>query len=249
MSKVYGLLGYPLGHSFSKRFFTDKFESLGVDATFRNFEFPDVKMMLESVANEPDLAGFAITIPHKQAIIPYIDQLHHSAKKIGAVNSVKVDWIDGKPFLTGYNTDYNGFIESIKPHIKPSHKRALVLGTGGASKAVIAALVDLGLECQYVSRNSSEKAIAYDTLFEDGSFMSSHQVVVNCSPVGTFPNNDTCPNIPYEMLTDSHLLFDLVYNPAETLFLKKGKERGATVANGAMMLEIQADASWVYWNE
>ncbi len=244
MTDIYGLIGYPLGHSFSRSFFTEKFRKEGIDAEYRNFEISDAAQLLDIVRETPGLRGLNCTIPHKQAIIPLLDELSDEAREIGAVNVIKI-LPDGR--LKGYNSDIIGFMESIRPLLKPHHRKALVLGTGGASKAVCAGLTKLGLEWTYVSRTAKEGQLTYNQLTP--KVMASHLVIINCSPVGMFPNTKEEPAIPYQQLTTRHLLYDLVYNPPATLFMLHGMERGADVKNGIEMLHRQALASWKFWNE
>ena len=239
----YGIIGYPLGHSFSRGFFTEKFAREGIDAQYLNFEIPDVAMLRDVLRDNPELRGLNVTLPHKQAVIPLLDEMSDEAREIGAVNVIRVR--DGR--LRGYNSDIIGFSESIKPLLKPHHTKALVLGTGGASKAICVGLTRLGLEWTYVSRTPREGMITYDALTPE--VMAEYTVIVNCSPVGMYPKVDAAPAIPYECLTPRHLLFDLVYNPEDTLFMQKGRAHGATVKNGLEMLHLQAIASWRFWNE
>ena len=239
----YGIIGYPLGHSFSRGFFTEKFAREGIDAQYLNFEIPDARMLLDVLRDNPELRGLNVTLPHKQAVIPLLDELSDEAREIGAVNVIRVR--DGK--LKGFNSDIIGFTESIKPLLKPHHKKALVLGTGGASKAICVGLTRLGLEWKYVSRMPREGMITYNDITAET--LKEYTVVVNCSPVGMYPKVDEAPAIPYEHLTPKHLLFDCVYNPEDTLFLKRGRERGARGKNGLEMLHLQAIASWRFWNE
>ena len=239
----YGLIGFPLTHSFSRQFFTEKFAREQIDAHYLNFEIEDISSIWEIIRDNPKLKGLNITIPHKESVIPFLDDISTEAKKIGAVNVVKIE----NNTLIGYNTDYIGFKNSLLPLLRPDiHKRALILGTGGASKAVAHALTDLGLEWKYVSRTKNENNFTYNELTLE--VLSEYTVIINASPVGTFPNVNECPPIPYEFITPYHLLYDLVYNPAETFFLKKGKERGAVVKNGLEMLELQALAAWEVFN-
>lgn len=247
--ELYGLLGYPLGHSFSASYFHDKFEREGLDADYRNFEFEHVADAVAHFKSLPELRGFNVTIPHKQAIIPYLDELSDEARAIGAVNVVKVEHTaDGGVRLLGRNSDLVGFRESIRPLLDPAvHTKALVLGTGGASKAVVHALHQLGLTTQYVSRTAKEDCITYDQLTP--AVMADFMVVVNCTPLGMYPKVDAAPAIPYDLLSPHHVLFDLVYNPDVTLFMRKGMEHGAVVKNGLEMLHRQADAAWTMWHE
>ena len=242
----YGIIGYPLGHSYSRGFFTDKFKKEGIDAQYLNFPIPSAEQLREVVGENPELRGLNVTLPYKQAVIPMLDELSDEAREIGAVNVIRVRRKNGSPFLQGFNSDIIGFINSIKPLLKPNHRKALILGTGGASRAVRVGLEQLGLDWTYVSRTPAKGRYTYDELTPE--IIQDYLVVVNCSPVGMYPNNDACPSIPYEALTSDHLLFDVVYNPEETLFMKRGAERGAVIKNGLEMLYLQAVASWEFWN-
>ena len=239
----YGIIGYPLGHSFSRAFFTEKFQREHIDAEYVNFEIASANMLPGIVQAHPNLRGLNVTLPHKEAVIPMLNELSDEAKEIGAVNVIRVR--DGR--LKGFNSDIIGFVDSIRPLLKPWHQHALVLGTGGASRAVRVGLQRLGIEWTYVSRTPAPGRLTYSELTPQ--LMEHYQVIVNCSPVGMFPHVDACPDIPYHLLTHRHLLYDLVYNPQETLFLKRGAERGAMVKNGLEMLHLQALASWRFWNE
>lgn len=239
----YGIIGYPLGHSFSRAFFTEKFQREHIDAEYVNFEIPSADMLPGIVQANPNLRGLNVTLPHKEAVIPMLDELSDEAKEIGAVNVIRVR--DGR--LKGFNSDIIGFMDSIRPLLKPWHQHALVLGTGGASRAIRVGLQRLGIQWTYVSRTPAPGRLTYADLTSD--LMEHYQVIVNCSPVGMFPRVDACPDIPYQLLTGRHLLYDLVYNPQETLFLKRGAEHGAAVKNGLEMLHLQALASWRFWNE
>lgn len=245
----YGLLGYPLGHSFSKRFFDKKFISENIEATFSNFELESVDEMLNEIPKIADLKGFTITIPHKESIIEHLTSIDPAAAEIGAVNCVKIYRDDklGKQSLKGFNTDYIGFCNSISPLLTSEHKRALVLGTGGASKAVVYGLKSLGIESTIVSRVASDRAISYEMLTKE--IVESHTVIVNTTPLGTYPKEDGYPNIPYNYLGASHLLYDLVYNPAVTKFLHLGETQGAKIKNGMDMLELQALEAWSIWTK
>ena len=239
----YGLIGYPLGHSFSRRFFNEEFfPEHGIEAEYLNFEIPEADGLLEVVRTHPLLRGLNCTIPHKQAIIPLLDEISPEAREIGAVNVIRIR--DGR--LKGFNSDIIGFMDSLRPLLRPHHRRALVLGSGGASKAVWAGLLRLGLEPMQVSRKAGDGVLSYEMLTPE--VMADCMVVVNCSPVGMFPHVDECPAIPYELLSGRHLLYDLVYNPLDTLFMQRGRERGATVKNGLEMLRLQALASWKFWH-
>ena len=239
----YGIIGYPLGHSFSRGFFTEKFARESIDAQYLNFEIPDVAMLPDVLRDNPELRGLNVTLPHKQAVIPLLDEMSEEAMEIGAVNVIRVR--NGK--LKGFNSDIIGFTNSIMPLLQPHHRKALVLGTGGASKAIRVGLNRLGIEWTYVSRSPRDGMVTYENITAET--LQEYTVIVNCSPVGMFPKVDAAPAIPYELLSPQHLLFDCVYNPEETLFMKKGREQGATVKNGLEMLHLQAIASWNFWNE
>jgi shikimate dehydrogenase len=239
----YGIIGNPLGHSFSKGFFTEKFAREGIDAQYLNFQIPEIKELLVILKENPELRGLNVTLPYKTEVIPFLDELSDEAREIGAVNVVQVR----NGHLKGFNSDIIGFAQSIQPLLKPHHKKALILGTGGASRAIRVGLTRLGLEWKYVSRTPREGMITYDDITAET--LKEYEVIVNCSPVGMFPKIDECPAIPYEFLTADNLLYDLVYNPETTLFMKKGALQGAIVKNGLEMLHLQAIASWKFWNE
>jgi shikimate dehydrogenase len=244
---AYALIGYPLGHSFSKKYFTEKFEKMGLSGThqYKLFELPNIQELPQLLKNEPNLKGLNVTIPHKQAVMPFLDGLDASAEKVGAVNVIKF-MEDGR--LIGYNSDYYGFKTSLEDFLSEgnvSSIKALVLGNGGAGKAVVATLKDVGIDYKTVSRTKSEDNISYD---EIPALMADYQLIINCSPVGTYPKSDQCPDIPYESLTENYFLYDLVYNPLETLFLQKGKDQGAKTHNGLSMLHLQAEKAWEIWH-
>lgn len=244
----YGLLGYPLGHSFSKTYFNQKFEAEKIDAEYINFEIPNIKEIKNVLKENPELRGLNVTIPYKEQVIPFLDDLDEDARLIGAVNVIKfTKGLFGRTKLKGYNSDIIGFKQSIEPLLKPSHRKALILGTGGASKAVFQGLKQLGVGATLVSRQQKEFCITYDEITP--KTMEQYTVIVNTTPLGMFPNVDACPDIPYDLLTPDHLLYDLLYNPDETLFMKKGKERGAVVKNGLEMLLLQAFAAWEIWQK
>ncbi len=247
--KLYGLIGYPLKHSFSKGYFNEKFLAEGIDAQYVNFEISSIKEFKQILEDHPELSGLNVTSPYKEQVMPLLNGLDkESAGKVGAVNVIKIIR-DGKkkPRLIGYNSDIVGFERSIKPVLRPEMKKALILGTGGASKAVFHGLKDLGVESTLVSRSKKGKdIISYADLTRE--VIQENPVIINATPVGMFPANDICPDIPYEYLTDRHLLYDLIYNPDQTLFMTKGKERGAQVMNGLEMLLLQAFVSWEIWN-
>ena len=244
--KTYGLIGYPLGHSFSRGYFTDYFGREGIEAEYKNFELPSIEQLAQVLQTEPTLQGFNVTIPYKQQVFSYLSELSEAAQAIGAVNVVKVMRRDEGLHLKGYNTDYIGFTDSIRPHLKPHHTHALILGTGGASKAVDYALRKLGLKTQYVSRTAREGIIAYDELTPE--LMAQYTVIVNTTPLGMHPKVDECPPLDYAQLTPQHLLYDVVYNPAKTLFLQRGEASGAAICNGMDMLIGQAKAAWEIWS-
>lgn len=243
----YGLIGYPLSHSFSRDFFNEKFKSEDIDAEYVNFEIPSIERLPETLSANPDLCGFNVTIPYKEKIISYLDELSEDANSIGAVNVVKISQRKGKTYLKGYNSDVIGFTRSIEPLLDSNRRYALVLGTGGASKAVVYALHKLNVETLIVSRNPKEGMISYNQLTPE--IVSSHKVIVNCTPIGMYPHTDECPNIPYQAVEFGHLFYDLVYNPDETLFLKRGAQQGAETKNGLEMLLLQAYASWDFWHQ
>lgn len=243
----YGLIGYPLGHSFSKNFFNDKFEAEGINAQYLNFEIPSIDEFTEVIEANPELRGLNVTIPYKQKVMSFLDEISPEARAIGAVNVVKVEHVGNETKLTGFNSDVIGFVRSIEPLLKPHHKKALILGTGGASKAIHYGLTEkLGLETVFVSRYERPECVTYDKI--DADAIKEYEVIVNCTPSGMYPHTDECPNLPYEAMTNKNLLYDLVYNPDETLFMKKGAEQGAVVKNGLEMLILQALASWDFWN-
>lgn len=259
--KKYGLIGFPLGHSFSAKFFAEKFAKEGLDARYDNYEMASVEGLRALIAADTELCGLNVTIPHKQAVLPLLDNLTPEARAIGAVNVIRIvrgcsngsdnsvgasNGSDGLR-LIGCNSDVIGFTDSLRPLLQPHHQRALVLGTGGASRAVVAGLRSLGIEPTYVSRRPTEGGLTYAQLTP--AVMADHTVVVNCSPVGMHPKTDEAPAIPYEQLTPRHLLYDLVYNPLDTRFMQLGREQGAVVKNGLEMLHLQALAAWRMWGE
>ena len=239
----YGIIGNPLGHSFSKGFFTEKFAREGIDAQYLNFQIPEIKNLLDVLKENPELRGLNVTLPYKTEVIPFLDESSDEAREIGAVNVIQVR----NGHLKGFNRYIIGFTRSIQPLLKAHHRKALILGTGGASRAIRVGLTGLGLEWKYVSRTPREGMFTYNDLKEET--LKEFEVIVNCSPVGMYPKIDECPAIPYNYLTPDNLLYDLVYNPEDTLFMKKGALQGAVVKNGLEMLHIQAIASWEFWNE
>ena len=238
----YGIIGYPLGHSFSRGFFTEKFAREQIEAQYMNFEIPNVEMLREVLNENPELRGLNVTLPYKTAVIPLLDELSDDARNIGAVNVIRVR----NGYLKGFNSDIIGFMGSIRPLLQPHHKKALILGTGGASRAIRVGLTQLGLQWKHVSRSAREDMFTYSELSPE--ILHEYEVIVNCSPVGMYPHVDESPAIPYESLTDRNLLFDCVYNPESTQFMQRGAQHGATVKNGLEMLHLQAIASWEFWN-
>lgn len=245
--KKYGLIGYPLGHSFSKNFFNEKFHSENIPAEYVNFEIPTIQELPAVLLANPDLAGLNVTIPYKEQVIPFLDELDKDAAAIGAVNVIKIVRLKNKTQLIGYNSDVIGFTQSIEPLLEPQHKKALILGTGGASKAIAYGLQKLGLEYTFVSRTARPGMLTYAQLTP--AIMDEYKVIVNCTPVGMYPHANQYPDIPYECLTPNHLLYDLLYNPDTTLFMKKGADRGAVTKNGLEMLLLQAFGAWDIWNK
>lgn len=246
----YGLIGFPLGHSFSARFFAEKFAREGLDARYDNYEMANVDSLRRLIEDDPELSGLNVTIPHKQAVIPLLDDLSDEARAIGAVNVIEIlRSEDGSCRLVGHNTDVIGFRDSIRPLLTdlPADSGALVLGTGGASKAICHALRGMGIVPTSVSRRPIEGGITYDDLTPE--VMASHRVIVNCTPVGMHPHTEEAPAIPYGCLTPGHVLYDLVYNPLDTRFMGQGRESGAIVKNGLEMLHRQALAAWEIWED
>lgn len=241
----FGLIGKNISYSFSKSHFTAKFENEGLDYSYENFDIDAISQFPFILQNNPKLLGLNVTIPYKQAIIPYLDELSDIAREIGAVNTIKRE-ASGK--IKGYNTDYYGFEKSIQPLLKPHHNKALILGTGGASKAIAYALKNLNIPFDFVSRERNSQAkFVYEDLTED--IINSYPIIINCTPIGTHPNVNECPNIPYDGVTKNHLLYDLIYNPIQTKFLVCGEIKNATITNGFGMLELQAEKSWDIWRK
>ncbi len=243
MSRL-GLIGKHIDYSFSKGFFTEKFTSENLPFTYENFDLENISEFPKLIENNPNIVGMNVTIPYKQSIMQYMDAIDETAAEIGAVNTITVSK-DKK--LKGYNTDYFGFQKSILPLLKSHHKNALILGTGGASKAIAYALKNLDISFEYVSRTKRKGVLhTYNSLTE--AIINKFQIIINCTPLGTFPEIDLHPDIPYEGITDSHLLYDLIYNPSETKFLKLGKSQGASICNGSDMLKFQAEKAWEIWD-
>ncbi|PKH68816.1 shikimate dehydrogenase [Flavobacterium sp. ALD4] len=243
--KRFGLLGRNISYSFSKGYFTDKFNNENFEGcTYENFDIQEIDSFTEILENNTDLKGLSVTIPYKQAVLPFLDKLSKKAALIGAVNTIK---ITKKGKLKGYNTDYYGFKKALEPLLQPHHKKALILGTGGASKGVAFALDELDIAYTFVSREAKENAIDYDRI--NATTFDNYQIIINATPVGTSPNTEAFPLLPYEHFTANHIAFDLIYNPAETQFLKKAKAGGAQIKNGLDMLVFQAEKAWKIWNK
>ncbi|MCJ7466778.1 MAG: shikimate dehydrogenase [Maribacter sp.] len=239
---LFGLVGRNIAYSFSKGYFTQKFAALGLaNHNYENFDLPSIEAFPALIKNTEGLKGLNVTIPYKQSVIPYLNQLSRKAKEIGAVNTIQFN----KTGLKGYNTDVYGFKKSIKPYLKKQHVKALILGTGGASKAVAYVLGELGISYKFVSRSAKKGQFTYDAISE--KILQEYTIIINCSPVGTFPNSTEKPQISYEYLGPKHLLYDLIYNPSKTAFLKEGEARGARICNGLKMLEYQAEKAWEIW--
>ncbi len=243
--RKFGLLGKQIAYSFSRAYFKQKFEDESIlDASYENFDIDDISLFPDIVKNTPQLKGLNVTIPYKEAVIPYLDKLNKKAKKIGAVNTIK---ITKRNKLVGYNTDCYGFKKSIQPYLKTHHKTALILGTGGASKAIADALKELTITYTYVSRKpTTPESITYESLTE--KLIKNNLIIINCTPLGTYPDIDNCPNIPYNAITNNHILFDLIYNPEQSKFLTFGVKKNATIINGLNMLKLQAEKAWRIWN-
>ena len=242
----YGLIGYPLGHSFSKNYFNEKFENENIDAEYINFEIPTIDALPEVLATTPELRGLNVTIPYKEKVISFLDAVSPEARAIGAINVIKVEHKGNETILKGYNSDVIGFTKSIAPLLKRHNKKALILGTGGASKAIDYGLKSLGLETVKVSRYERPGTIQYSKITPE--IIKEYNVIVNCTPCGMYPNIEECPELPYEAMTEKNILYDLIYNPDQTKFMKLGAKQGATVKNGLEMLLLQAFASWEFWN-
>jgi shikimate dehydrogenase len=239
----FGLIGYPLGHSFSKKYFTEKFEREGISGNaYELYPLEHIGQLEELLVSNPDLAGLNVTIPYKEQVIAYLDSVSPVVEEIGACNCIRIE--NGQ--LMGHNTDVIGFSRSLLPKLKPHHKKALVLGTGGSAKAVAYTLKELGISFLQVSRTPGEGMIGYEEI--DQSMLETHTLLINTTPVGMYPDIMKAPVIPYEFIGGEHYLFDLVYNPERTRFLQEGELRGAAVENGSDMLVIQAEASWEIWN-
>ena len=245
-NKVFGLLGKNISYSFSRGYFAKKFELLGLNKhEYKNFDIQDIAGFSSIIKDETCLKGINVTIPYKEEVMQYLDIIDNTAKAIGAVNTIK---FTKRGNLKGYNTDVVGFENSISPYFKSHHKFALILGTGGASKAIAYALKKNKIQYKFVSRKPSGKEeISYNDVTNE--VLNKYHIIVNCTPIGTSPDIHVSPNIPYQFLSEKHLLFDLIYNPEISTFLAKGKQQGASIKNGFEMLEMQAEESWRIWNE
>ena len=244
--RKFGLIGLPLVHSFSKKYFTARFENEGIDAGYDLFELQDIAEFID-LKEMADLCGLNVTIPYKEKVIGYLDELDETAAKIGAVNVIKFIRKNGTLKLVGYNSDAIGFERSLIPFLKPTQKKALILGTGGASKAIDYVLRNHEIVTTFVSRHPKPRILTYNQLNKE--IITENLIIINASPVGSFPHSDECPDIPYQFISEKHVLFDAIYNPAETMFLMKGREQGAKVLNGEGMLLGQAMAAWDIWND
>ncbi len=244
----YGLIGYPLGHSFSISYFNQKFQDENIDAVYENYEIPSIDELPEVLSSNPELKGINVTIPYKEKVLPFLDSISPEARAIGAVNVIRVSHKGNKTILKGYNSDVIGFTKSIEPMLdKKLHQKALILGTGGASKAIDYGLRNLGLETVFVSRYERPGTIQYQNITPE--VVKEYNVIINCTPLGMYPKTEVCPELPYEAMDSHTILYDLIYNPDETLFMKRGAEYGANVKNGLEMLLLQAFSSWEFWHE
>jgi shikimate dehydrogenase len=242
--KQFGLIGYPLGHSFSKKYFEEKFATENLqDCVFDLFPIKEIGDYKNLIVQQSNLIGLAVTIPYKETVIPFIDKVSDAAKEIGALNCIQFK--NGKSI--GYNTDIIGFKKSLLPLLQPQHTHALILGTGGASKAVQYVLKNMGINFLLVSRTENNNTITYEDISEE--LLQSHFLIINTTPLGMSPNEEGLPNIPYQFLAPKHLLYDLIYKPEKTLFLHKGEEHGCAIKNGFEMLVLQAEENWKIWNE
>lgn len=240
--RTFGLLGRNIDYSFSRKYFTEKFKREKIDAEYRNFDIPDISVFPD-ISQKNKISGLNVTIPYKQEVIHFLNNLSEDARNIGAVNTIKFEK-DGS--LTGHNTDFTGFQKALEPHLEKQHQKALILGTGGASKAVAFALKTLGIESKYVSRTPAEFQFSYNELNSD--ILNQYHLIINCTPLGTFPDTEKHPELPFQYLSQSHLIFDLIYNPGETKLMKLASQKGAKTLNGLRMLELQAEKAWEIWN-
>ncbi|ETZ19511.1 shikimate dehydrogenase [Pedobacter sp. V48] len=246
--RKFGLIGFPLSHSFSKKFFTEKFLNENIpDCEYELFPIEHIELLPELISKNVELEGLNVTIPYKLAVLPFLNEVDEAAEQIGAVNCISIHRNNGKELLTGYNTDAYGFEESLKPMLNEHHKKALIFGDGGAAKAVKYVLNKLSIPFIVVTRSPTLDSILYDAVTSE--LLQDYTVLINTTPLGMSPNTETCPDIPYEALTERHLAYDLVYNPEETTFLAKSGTSGASVKNGLEMLYLQAERSWYIWNK
>jgi len=243
----FGLIGYPLSHSFSKGYFSNKFEEEQiVNCRYENYPLDDIALLPELIKVNPDLKGLNVTIPYKEKVLSFLNEISPEAREIGAVNTIRIEKNNDSAKLVGFNTDVYGFLESLKPLLEKHHQSALILGTGGASKAVKYALKSLGISYKFVSRNKIPEGFTYEELSED--IISKYTLIVNTTPLGTYPKTDEYPPLPWQFIGSNHFLYDLVYNPAVTNFLKQGLEHGSKTKNGLEMLHLQAEQAWKIWN-
>lgn len=244
--RKFGLIGYPLGHSFSKKYFTAKFQKEQIrNCQFELYEIPEISAFEDIVIQNPELEGLSVTIPHKESVIPLLDQLDPACEKIGAVNCIRIK----NGIKTGFNTDYIGFKNSLQNWLGSTLPSALVLGTGGASKAVKQALENLGISYLSVSRRPGKNQLTYEELWQNPEILKNHHLLINTTPLGTYPEVEAMANIPLEQLSEHHLVYDLVYNPPVTRLMRECLNRGGKAKNGQDMLELQAEAAWKIWNE
>jgi shikimate dehydrogenase len=240
--RQFGLIGLPLSHSFSKKYFTEKFSDEGINASYENFPLENINALLSLIEKNPALEGLNVTIPHKQSVIACLDKMSEVVRDIGACNCIRIR----NKRLEGFNTDVIGFESALGAHLSPVHRKALVLGTGGAAKAVCYVLAKKAIPYLQVSRNRKPGLLSYEDITD--AMLQEHLLIINTTPLGMYPEVNNCPDLPYEAIGESHYLFDLVYNPSLTLFLQKGKANGAIIENGYSMLEVQAEESWKIWN-
>ena len=244
----FGLIGKSLSHSFSKSYLEEKFIKEDKEGfQYSNFDLENLDNLLQIITDN-HLSGLNVTKPYKESVIPFLNELDVTAKEISAVNCIKITWENNTPFLKGYNTDYYGFAQSIKPFLEPIHQKALILGTGGASKAIAYALKNVGVDFYYVTTGEKKAANYFHYTELNEYVLNAFKLIVNCTPLGMYPKADVCPEIPFQFITGDHLLYDLIYNPEETLFLQKGKAQGAVTINGLNMLKLQADKAWEIWH-
>ena len=240
--RTFGLIGKNIDYSFSRKYFSEKFSKEDLKDQYVNFDIASIEEFPGILKNK-EISGLNVTIPYKEAVIPFLDKLDPHSEKIQAVNTIKFE-NDGS--ITGYNTDYWGFLNALKPHLKPQHTKALILGTGGASKAIAYALELLNIQYKFVSRKPEKDQFSYTDLDKD--ILDSYTLIINCTPLGTHPKVEACPDLPFEHISNQHLVFDLIYNPAETRLMKLSSEKGAQTLNGLEMLKLQAEKAWSIWN-